>query len=226
MQIFKKRNPELVLFLGDIVDRGSYQLECLVIITILNIIDPKKYYILRGNHESLEMNKYYGFLDDFYNRFGNKEGFNQILALYSSLPYCALINDQILCLHGGIPKDIDILSKLNGKKVKDLPIFSNKLENSLMQILWNDPKEDLKGFSESYRGPGIKFFGKDVFIEFMDRYRLSYLIRAHEMFEEGFKWFFNNRLLSIFSSANYRGYDSNPASYAIIKDKHVFPKLL
>ncbi len=227
IQIVKKENPRVVIFLGDIVDRGSYQLECLVMVMILKIMEPKKYYILRGNHETLEMNAYYGFLEDFKTRFGNTEQFSQIITFYSMLPYCAILNNRILCLHGGIPEDIEILTKIKGKCVKDIPLFSKDLANSMMQIIWNDPKEGLKGFSKSYRGPGIKFFGEDVFSQFMERYQLEYLIRSHEVFEEGYKWFFNKRLLSIFSSANYRGSLSpNPASYAVIKDNCVVPKFL
>ena len=58
----------------------------------------------------------------------------------------------------------------------------------------------------------------------MKSYNLEYLIRAHECFPEGYRWFFNNRLLSIFSSANYRGfYSPNPASYAIVRNDKIFP---
>ncbi|MHA2289375.1 MAG: hypothetical protein ACXABG_11375, partial [Promethearchaeota archaeon] len=91
-------------------------------------------------------------------------------------------------------------------------------------MIWNDPKSELKGFSESFRGPGIRFFGEDVFDGFMKDNDLKYLIRSHEIFPEGYRWFFNNRLLSIFSSAHYRG--KNPASYAIIKNGLVLPKIV
>jgi serine/threonine-protein phosphatase PP1 catalytic subunit len=90
--------------------------------------------------------------------------------------------------------------------------------------MWNDPKSGLRGFSNSFRGSGIKFFGFDVFENFLKYNDLKYVIRAHECFPEGYRWFFNNRLLSIFSSANYRG--PNPASYAIIRNSEVIPKLL
>ena len=91
----------------------------------------------------------------------------------------------------------------------------------------NDPKPNLKGFTESFRGKDIKFFGKDVFTDFMRENKLDYLIRAHERFPEGYKWFFNKRLLSIFSSANYRGtVPIIPASYAIIRNKTVTPKII
>lgn len=227
IDIINKNNPSLVIFLGDIVDRGPKQLECLLIVLALKILFPLKYYILRGNHETLEMNQYYGFFQDFILRFKDQSKFNKILSIYNVLPLCASINKTILCLHGGIPQDIDILKKLKGKKSKDLSMIFQSISQSIYQIMWNDPKSGLKGFSDSFRGPGIKFFGNDVFGRFMEANSLIYLIRAHECFPEGYRWFFNKKLLSIFSSANYRGYFSpNPASYVIIKNIEVIPKLI
>ena len=142
--------------------------------------------------------------------------------MYELLPTCVLINSKILCLHGGIPMDLFILNKL--KKIKPLDI-TQEINDSLYQMMWNDPKEEITGFSPSYRGHGIYFFGKDVFEEFMVLNQLDHIIRAHECFIEGYRWFFNQKLLSIFSSANYRAnFYPNPASYAIIKKDEVLPK--
>lgn len=220
IDLFKLNNASRVIFLGDIVDRGPYQLECLIIILILKILEPNTYYLLKGNHETLEMNQYYGFFEDFTTRFKNMGRFEEILALYSTLPYAALINKNILCVHGGIPEEINILNKLKGLKTKDIKQIWDSVSEQLMQITWNDPKENLNGFNNSFRGPGIRFFGEDVFKIFMKSNNLETLIRSHEMFPEGYKWFFNNRLLSIFSSENYRGvYSKNPASYAIVDEQ-------
>ena len=227
IDIISKKNPEYVIFLGDIVDRGIKQLECLTLILALKIRYPNKYYLLKGNHETLEMNQEYGFFQDFTSKFNDQKKFDEILAVYNALPFCALINKSILCLHGGIPEDIDILRKLRDLKPKEIALVFKSIEISLMQIMWNDPKSGLKGFSESFRGPGIKFFGEDVFNDFMKKNKLKYLIRSHELFPEGYRWFFKKRLLSIFSSANYRGKIApNPASYAIIKNNLVIPKLV
>lgn len=227
IKIINIDNPKLVIFLGDIVDRGSRQLECLLIILALKILFPLKYYIIRGNHETLEMNKYYGFFQDFLLRFKDQSKFKEIINVYNVLPICALINEAILCLHGGIPEEYDILNKLKGQKCKNFrEIFALNAQD-IYQIMWNDPKSRLEGFTDSFRGSGIKFFGNKAFKDFMEHNHLKYLIRAHECFPEGYRWFFNNRLLSIFSSANYRGeYSPNPASYAIIKNNEIKPKLL
>ena len=215
-------NPNRVLFLGDIVDRGLNQLECLILVLTMKIISPQQIFLIRGNHETLEMNRAYGFYQEFINKFYHYEWFNEILSLYDVLPICAKINQSILCVHGGIPKDFSILNKLDNIKTRDSSSIYEKEGNTLYQMMWNDPKEDLRGFSQSYRGSGIYFFGKDVLNDFLNENKFNYLIRSHECFPEGFRWFFNKKLLSIFSSANYRG--PNPASFAIIKNHQIFPE--
>ena len=227
VELIEKNNPLFVIFLGDIVDRGSKQLECLIVILALKQLYPLKFFILKGNHETLEMNRVYGFFKEFTQKFNDQNLFNEILMIYDSLPICAIIDNIILCLHGGIPQDLDILKKLKDIRIKDSKTTLNLNSESIFQIMWNDPESEILGYTESYRGPGIKSFGEDVFNEFMRFNKLKYLIRAHECFPEGFRWFFNKRLLSIFSSANYRGINApNPASYAIIRDKMVIPKLI
>ncbi len=227
LEIIENTNPKFVIFLGDIVDRGEKQLECFISLLILKILNPKKYYLLRGNHETLEMNEYYGFFKEFTSKFKDKERFNEVLALYEVLPYCAIVNNRILCLHGGIPEDFELIRKLKGCASRERHMVLKHLNSGLYHILWNDPKECLSGFEKSYRGQGIQFFGEDVFTEFMNANNLSYLIRSHEMFPSGYKWFFDKHLLSIFSSENYRGkYSKNPASYAIIRNNEVIAKLV
>ncbi|MFX1409211.1 MAG: metallophosphoesterase [Promethearchaeota archaeon] len=224
IDIMKKSNPKLIIFLGDIVDRGIRQLECLIVILAFKILNPNRVFLLKGNHETLEMNQYYGFFQEFIQRFNDQNKFKEILEIYYILPFCATINSKTLCLHGGIPEDIEILKKLKGLKPQDIHSVFKSISDGLYQIIWNDPKEGLKGFVDSFRGPGIKFFGEDVFNSFMEANNLKYLIRAHECFPEGYRWFFNNHLLSIFSSANYRGfYAPNPASYAIVRNDKILP---
>ncbi|MBY8979754.1 MAG: metallophosphoesterase [Candidatus Lokiarchaeota archaeon] len=227
LDIINLENPKYVIFLGDIVDRGLYQLECLILVLALKIKESNKYYLLRGNHETLEVNRNYGFFQDFLNRFKDPKKFNHVTAIYNALPYSALINESILCLHGGIPEEFNAINRLRGIKTSEINLTYENAAKSLLQIMWNDPKPNLKGFTVSFRGRDIRFFGEDVFTDFMRENQLDYLIRAHERFPDGYKWFFNKQLLSIFSSANYRGtLTPIPASYAIIRNKIVIPKII
>ncbi len=223
-KLIQENNPKFVVFLGDIVDRGPHQLECLIVVLALKILFPDKIFLLRGNHETVEMNQSYGFYNLFKTKFHNLGEFNSILMVYEVLPRCSVIYNKILCVHGGISRDFKSIMNLQNYRTANHKNLPRQLKDSMFEMMWNDPKEDLSGFSRSYRGEGIYFFGEDVFTEFMKKNNFKFLIRSHECFNEGFRWFFNKRLLSIFSSYNYYGVlNPNPASYAIIKGKEIIP---
>jgi len=226
LKIIREQDPKYVIFLGDIVDRGKNQLECLVVVLALKILNPESYFLLRGNHETIEMNKAYGFYQDYLHQFDDAKSFYEIVRVYDRLPFCLTINDDILCLHGGIPENSHILQLLKGLSQEDVDeVVLQDIEEDLLQIMWNDPKE-IQGFRPSFRGPGVFDYGEDIFKEFMAKNDLTYLIRAHECFPEGYRWFFNKRLLSIFSAPDYRkGAYRNPGSYALIKNGKIIPKL-
>ena len=50
-----------IVFLGDIVDRGPDQIQCLLIALSLVNIFPNNAVYLRGNHECMSMHNKYGF---------------------------------------------------------------------------------------------------------------------------------------------------------------------
>lgn len=56
-----------VIFLGDYVDRGNFSLECVTLLFSLKILKPDTYFLLRGNHEFVEMGSNYGFKKEILN---------------------------------------------------------------------------------------------------------------------------------------------------------------
>ena len=48
------------LFNGDFVDRGSFSVEVIITLLAWKILNPEKFFLNRGNHETKNLNKIYG----------------------------------------------------------------------------------------------------------------------------------------------------------------------
>lgn len=58
-------------------------------------------------------------------------------------------------------------------------------------------------FGPSTRGPGIETFGEAPVEDFCKANNFLMIVRGHEVCEEGFDLSLGNKVLTIFSSANY-----------------------
>ncbi|MGQ4891358.1 MAG: metallophosphoesterase [Candidatus Njordarchaeia archaeon] len=194
-----------IVFLGDYVDRGGYSLEVVTELFRLFLEKSDQIILLRGNHESYPTNYFYGFYDELRKRFGDKgeslyDAFND---LFSYLPIAAMVNDEVLALHGGIPNTTVDINDLN-----KVPRGERELvDPTLLQVLWNDPSEEIRDWMPSPRGDGIYLFGEEPFNKFMEENGLKFLIRAHSFLLKGYKYFFDKKLLSLFSPLDYVGYE-------------------
>jgi len=208
MKVVEKFLPDennILIFLGDYVDRGNFQLENVLFLFRLKQDYPNRIILLRGNHEEEEMNKSYGFHDLLYMKYMGKsyEIFQQFQQTFAQLPFCILTWNRIFGLHGGIPISMEgeVISLKEIEQVKRGLTHLEQFDPITAQLLWNDPRE-IHGTAPSDRGIGF-FYGQDKFEEFILFNKIDLVIRSHEVFQEGYKVFFNGQLISIFSASNY-----------------------
>jgi serine/threonine-protein phosphatase PP1 catalytic subunit len=108
------------LFIGDYVDRGKQSIETIIMLLTLKLKFPKHIYLLRGNHESQQINRMYGFYDECKRRYSVKtwKDFGQC---FNSLPVCAIVDERILCMHGGLSPDLNDLEIINKQQRDEVP---------------------------------------------------------------------------------------------------------
>ena len=134
------------LFLGDYVDRGDYSIETMCLLFAYKIKYPENFFLLRGNHESASINRVYGFYDECRKRY-DVSVWKKFTECFNYLPISALIEDKILCMHGGISPDINSIYDINKiKRPCEVPD-----EGLMCDILWSDPEQDSIGWGENYR---------------------------------------------------------------------------
>ena len=132
--------------------------------------------------------------------------FKKITNLFNILPITALIEDNILCMHGGLSKDLNKIEQLN-KIARPTEIPD---EGLLCDLVWSDPSDELsENFGENERNISVTF-SKNVVEEFTEKNGLDLICRAHQVVEEGFQFFAGMKLITIFTAPNYAGeFDNN-----------------
>ncbi len=96
--------------------------------------------------------------------------------------------------------------------------------------MWNDPlsldcEVDLielnqnKGFAHNTRRGTGCFFSNEALTAFLKENNLSYVVRAHEVQQSGFKIQLEGRLLTVFSSSGYCGGSNEAATVLVDSNK-------
>lgn len=125
------------LFNGDFIDRGSFAVEVIMTLLSWKILYPNHFFMSRGNHETAQLNKLYGFYGEVLHKYDSKvyELFNE---LFQHLPLCHVINKKVFVTHGGL------FSK-DGVKLEDIRktqrVKEPGDEGIMVDCLWADPTD-------------------------------------------------------------------------------------
>ena len=191
------------LFLGDYVDRGKQSIETICLLLAYKIKFPDNFFLLRGNHECASINRIYGFYDECKRRFSVRL-WKLFTDCFNCLPVAALIDEKILCMHGGLSPDLDSLDRIAEiQRPVDVPD-----QGLLCDLLWSDPDRESPGWGENDRGVSFTF-GADKVAEFLNKHDLDLICRAHQVVEDGYEFFADRQLVTIFSAPNYCGEFNN-----------------
>jgi serine/threonine-protein phosphatase PP1 catalytic subunit len=87
-------------------------------------------------------------------------------------------------------------------------------------LLWSDPDKEIDRWGENDRGVSYTF-GADIVAEFLQKHDLDLICRAHQVVEDGYEFFANHQLVTIFSAPNYCGEFDNAGALMSIDDSLV-----
>jgi len=92
----------------------------------------------------------------------------------------------------------------------------NKLTKGLLcDILWSDPSHESENWEENDRGVSF-VFSKEIVKRFVQKNNIDLICRAHQVVEDGFEFFADRTLVTIFSAPDYCGEYTNSAAMIII----------
>jgi len=187
------------LFLGDYVDRGKQSLETICLLLAYKIKFPENFFLLRGNHEAASVNRMYGFMDECKRRY-NVRIWKTFTECFNCLPIAALIDEKIFCMHGGLSPGLRSMEQIRRiVRPTDVPD-----EGLLCDLLWSDPEKKVKGWEPNERGVSWAFGAEEV-TTFLKRHDLDLICRAHQVVEDGYEFFAQRQLVTLFSAPNYCG---------------------
>ncbi|CAJ0564253.1 unnamed protein product, partial [Mesorhabditis spiculigera] len=174
-----------IMFLGDIVDRGPRQLECLLLIMAYKMHYPYQVFIVRGNHEEDQV--CYDFQEHMVAR-----GF------FEKLPVIGLIDDRILCMHGMLTPELTRGVLKTGWEMEQT------LYAGMARLLrWNDPSEDVEHVEPNATRNFGQLLGPHAIEGAIERLHVDFVIRGHQAMTNGVRRFANLPLATVFSSSYY-----------------------
>ena len=180
--------------------------------------------MLRGNHESRAMTEHFTFRTEVLSKYKEQEVYELFIESFESMPLAAVVNNDYLCMHGGISpqlQDAEEINKIN--RFQEPP-----LSGLLCDLLWADPVDETLAMKTNFtenkeRECSVKFGLKPV-KNILKKNNFLSIIRAHQVQIDGYKMHrwggaaaFPS-VITVFSAPNYCGTYNNKGAVILIEN--------
>ena len=200
------------LFLGDYVDRGKQSLETILLLLCYKIKYPENFFILRGNHECANVTRVYGFYDECKRRC-NIKTWKGFIDTFNTLPLAAIVAGKIFCVHGGLSPVLNSMDEIRHvSRPTDVPDFG-----LINDLLWSDPTDSPNEWEDNERGVSY-CYNKVAINKFLNKFGFDLVCRAHMVVEDGYEFFNDRSLVTVFSAPNYCGEFDNWGAVMSVSD--------
>lgn len=136
---------------------------------------------------------------------------------FSYLPICSIINQNTMCIHGGLTPLLTNVDCINTQITRPICDFEENL--LLSDIVWSDPSPNMQSnYGESQRGRG-KVFNGPVVVNFLKSNHLIRIVRGHQCVKNGIEKLFNDKLITVFSASSYSKINGNSSGILKIYEK-------
>ncbi|MCJ1292451.1 serine/threonine protein phosphatase Pzh1 [Xylographa carneopallida] len=201
------------LFLGDYVDRGKQSLETILLLMCYKLKFPENFFLLRGNHECANVTRVYGFYDECKRRC-NIKIWKTFIDAFNCLPIAAIVANKIFCVHGGLSPSLSHMDDIRQiARPTDVPDYG-----LLNDLVWSDPADMEADWESNERGVSY-CFGKKVIMDFLQKNDFDLVCRAHMVVEDGYEFFQDRILVTVFSAPNYCGEFDNWGAVMAVSDE-------
>lgn len=184
---YKLKDNNKIVFTGDLIDRGPYGMQILLLLFLLVYVNNKGNIIyIKGNHETPEMYNQYGFGTELENENTNSNIKMKIKGIIHRLPMAYFVKKNLdenyyqFC-HGGIDELMintdEIKNFLNYSRIPtynvDYKVYNGFLWSDFTEM--NTPIEGITG------NRGInKIYGKDSIRKILDYNNVQCILSGHQ----------------------------------------------